>query len=297
MMTRASKAVLIYNPESGRGRRKEQTLPDLLARLEALGLEAEPTPTSRPGHATEIARRALEREAPLVIAWGGDGTVNEVARGMLGSETPLGILPGGTVNVFARDTGIPFNLDKACRVLVEGEARGIPVGMAGDRPFLLMAGIGIDAEVVHRLDAGLKKRLGTFAFWLLGFRLLASYAFAPLKVLVDGKEVVGTGVVAGNVRCYGSGYVITPDARLEDPRLDVVVFQGRTGFAYLRYLFGVAGGFHVNFKDVVHFNAERLEVVATDGQHYQLDGEAAGKVPVQLEIRPNALRVLLPLRS
>ena len=213
---------------------------------------------------------------------------------MLGSETPLGVLPGGTVNVFARDTGIPFDLDKACRLLVEGEPRGIPVGMAGDRPFLLMAGIGIDGEVVHRLDAGFKKRLGTFAFWLLGFRLLASYAFAPLKVLVDGKEVVGTGVVAGNVRCYGSGYVITPEARLEEPMLDVVVFQGRSGFDYLRYLFGVAGGFHVKFKDIVHFHAERLEVVATAGQHYQLDGEPAGKVPVQLEIRPNALRVLLP---
>ena len=76
--------------------------------------------------------------------------------------------------------------------------------------------------------------------------------------------------------------------------LDVVVFQGRSGLAYLRYLFGVAGGFHVKFKDVVHFRADRLEVVATDGQHYQLDGEPAGKVPVQIAIRPKALTVLLP---
>jgi YegS/Rv2252/BmrU family lipid kinase len=291
-----TKAILIYNPESGRGRPKQQALPDLLTRLKALGIEADPAATREPGHATELARAALQRKVPLIIAWGGDGTINEVARAMLGSETPLGILPGGTVNVFARETGIPFNLDKACRVLVEGKPRVIPVGMAGDRPFLLMAGIGIDAEVVHRLevDARLKKRLGTFAFWLLGFRLLASYAFAPLKVLVDGKEVVGTGVVAGNVRCYGSGYVITPEARLEEPMLDVVVFQGQSGFAYLRYLLGVAGGFHVKFKDVVHFHAERLEVVATDGQHYQLDGESAGKLPVRLEIHPNALTVLLP---
>ena len=79
---------------------------------------------------------------------------------------------------------------------------------------------------------------------------------------MDGKELEGTGVVAGNVRLYGSGYVITPEARLEEPMLDVVVFQGRSGLAYLRYLFGVAGGFHVKFKDVVHFHAERLEVVA-----------------------------------
>ncbi len=294
MTTKATKAILIYNPESGRGRRKQRRLPDLLARLKALGIEADPTPTEAAGHATELARAALQRKVPLVIVWGGDGTVNEVARGMLGSETPLGILPGGTVNVFARETGIPFSLDKACRVLVEGKPKVIPVGMAGERPFLLMAGIGIDGEVVHRLDAGWKKRLGTLAFWILGFRLLASYAFAPLKVRVDGKELEGTGVVAGNVRLYGSGYVITPEARLEEPMLDVVVFQGRSGLDYLRYLFGVAGGFHVKFKDVVHFHAERLEVLATDGQHYQLDGEPAGKVPVQLAIRPNARTVLLP---
>ena len=125
-MTKATKAILIYNPESGRGRRKQRRLPDLLARLKALGIEADPAPTEAAGHATELARAALQRQVPLVIVWGGDGTVNEVARAMLGSETPLGILPGGTVNVFARETGIPFSLDKACRVLVDRQAKGHP---------------------------------------------------------------------------------------------------------------------------------------------------------------------------
>jgi diacylglycerol kinase (ATP) len=289
-----TKATLIYNPESGRGKTKKRVLPDLLERLKGLGIDADPAPTLAAGHATELAREALEHKVPLVIVWGGDGTVNEVARGMLGSDTPLGILPGGSVNVFARETGIPRRLAKACRVLVEGKPRVIPVGMADGRPFLLMAGIGIDGEVVHRLDPRFKKRLGTLAFWLLGFRLLASYPFAPMTVRVNGKELSGTGVVAGNVRLYGSGYVITPDACLEEPLLDVVVFQGRRGLHYLRYLFGVAGGFHLRFKDVVHFKAARLEIAAADGQRYQLDGEPAGKVPVRLEIRPKALTVLLP---
>ena len=204
-------AALIYNPASGSGKPKEKQLPHLLERLHALGIDARPAPTDSPGHATELAREALRQDASLVIGWGGDGTINEIAAGMLGSKTPLGVLPGGTVNVFARATGIPRgSLEKACRVLREGQPRAVPVGMAGKRPFLLMAGVGIDGEVVHRLDPEFKKRFGKSAFWLLGFRLLASYPFASLTVRVDGKEIQGTGLVAGKVRIYGPGYVITP---------------------------------------------------------------------------------------
>jgi YegS/Rv2252/BmrU family lipid kinase len=288
-------AALIYNPASGSGTPKEIQLPRLLERLHALGIDARPAPTDSPGHATELAREALRQDASLVIGWGGDGTINEIAAGMLGSKTPLGVLPGGTVNVFARATGIPRgSLEKACRVLGEGQPRAVPVGMAGKRPFLLMAGVGIDGEVVHRLDPGFKKRFGKSAFWLLGFRLLASYPFAPFTVRVDGKEIQGTGLVAGKVRIYGPGYVVTPEARLEEPLLDVVVFQGCGALDYLRYLVGVAGGFHLRFKDVVRFKAARLEVESADGQCLQLDGEPAGRVPVHLEVRPDALTVLLP---
>jgi len=288
------KAMLIYNPQSGWGAPKKHGLPRLLDRLSALGIDAKPAPTASVGHATELAREALRQEVSLVIAWGGDGTINEIARGMLGSHTPLGILPGGTVNVLARATGIPRTLKAACQLLRDGRPRAVPVGMAGERPFLLMAGIGIDGEVVHRLDPRMKKRLGTWAFWILGFRLLASYAFAPLTVRVDGKEIEGTGLVAGKVPLYGNGYLITPDAQLEEPWLDVVVFQGRRGLDYLRYLVGVATGTHLRFKDVVHLRAARLEVEGASGQHYQLDGEPAGRLPVRIEVRSDALTVVLP---
>jgi YegS/Rv2252/BmrU family lipid kinase len=288
-------ATLIYNPESGPGPSKERRLPSLLKTLRELEIDARAAPTVSPGHATELAREALRQDAALVIGWGGDGTINEIAAGMLGSKTPLGVLPGGTVNVFARATGIPRgSLEKACRVLREGRPSRVPVGMAGDRPFLLMAGIGIDGEVVHRLDPAFKKRFGKSAFWLLGFRLLASYPFSSITVRADGQEIRGTGLVAGKVRIYGPGYVITPGARLEEPLLDVVVFQGRRGWDYLRYLVGVAGGFHLRFKDVVRLKVSRLDVEGEDGQHLQLDGEPAGRVPVHLEIRRDALTVLLP---
>jgi YegS/Rv2252/BmrU family lipid kinase len=291
------RAALIYNPESGRGKKKKKLLPHLLERLRYFGVDAQPTPTAAANHATELAREALERRVELVVVWGGDGTINEVARGMLGSGTRLGIIPGGTVNVFARETGIPLRLEDASRNLVEGVPRKIPVGRAGGRPFLLMAGIGLDAQVVYGLSPSLKKRLGTLAFWLEGFRLLVVYPFDPLTVRADGKEYEATSVIAGKLRRYGTGYFITPDARLEEPLLDVVLFQGRWGPGYLRYLFGVAGGFHLKLKDVVHIKASRLEVESKARIYYQLDGEVAGTLPVQLDVLPEALNVVLPPES
>lgn len=259
-------------------------------------MEVKSWPTEGVGHAIEIAREAAEAELDLAVAWGGDGTLNEVAGGLIGTSTAMGVLPGGTVNVFAREVGIPLKLDRALDVLDSGRARRIPVGFAGERPFLLMAGVGLDGEVVYRLKSGFKDALGVSAFWLDGFRLLASYPMAPLDIRFDGREIVGTGLIAGKIPRYGPRYRITPDARLEEPKLDVVVFQGTNRRDYLRYLAGVLGHFHLKFRDVAHFKTEVL-TVGVEGKaraRLQLDGEPAGHAPVELSVRDQALAVVLP---
>jgi hypothetical protein len=145
-----------------------------------------------------------------VLGWGGDGTLNEVIRGLVGTETALGVLPGGTVNVFAREVGIPRSIEEAAETFVTGEIRRIPVGIAADRPFLLMTGVGLDAEVVRRLKTGFKHALGAAAFWLDGFRMLASYPMPTIRIRSEGREVEGSGLIAGKIRRYGPRYVITP---------------------------------------------------------------------------------------
>ena len=160
-------------------------------------MEVSPRPTERMGHATRIAREVAEDGFEMAIAWGGDGTLNEVACGLCDSSTAMGVLPGGTVNVFAREVGISLTLSGALDTLVGGRIVRIPMGFAGERPFLLMAGVGLDGEVVYRLKSGFKAALGAFAFWLDGFRLLASYPMSPVHVRVGGKEIVGTGLHHG----------------------------------------------------------------------------------------------------
>jgi diacylglycerol kinase (ATP) len=287
-------AVLIYNPASGRGQAKRKRLIRLLEDLRRQGIEAEPSPTCHSGHATELARGALDQDVDLVLVWGGDGTLNEVTAGMLGSPVPLGLLPGGSVNVFARATGIPLQLKKAAQALRDCRPQSIPIGVAGGRPFLFAAGVGLDAEVIRRLDPRFKKVAGRWAFWVHGFSLLASYSFPPFVIRIQEREYVATSVIAGNLKYYGGGYVVTPDAKLDEPRLDVVMFQGRRGRDYLRYLVGVLGGFHLRFKDAVHIKTDRLEISSESPIFYQLDGELAGCSPVEIGVRPGGIKVLLP---
>ena len=290
------RVVLVFNPESGRVRAKETMLGRVVPVLSRAGMNVEVRPTERPGHATEIAAQAARDGAERVLSWGGDGTLNEVMRALAGTETALGVLPGGTVNVFAREVGIPRSIEAATETFVRGEVRSIPVGVASERPFLLMAGVGLDAEVVRRLKTDFKHALGAGAFWLDGFRMLARYPMPTIRVRSEGREVEGSGLIAGKIRRYGPRYMITPEARLEEPLLHVVVFRGRKRRDYLRYLAGIVGGFHLRFDDVVSFKTSALTVEADSSVPCQIDGEYAGCTPVELHVRDRALSVVLPRR-
>jgi len=286
----------VFNPESGRVRAKETMLGRVLPVFARAGMSVHVQPTERSGHATEIAAQAAREGVERVLGWGGDGTLNEVMRGLAGTETALGVLPGGTVNVFAREVGIPRSIEGAAETFVRGEVRRIPVGVASERPFLLMTGVGLDAEVVHRLKTGFKHALGAAAFWLDGFRMLASYSMPSIRVRSEGRVIEGSGLVAGKTRRYGPRYLITPEARLEEPLLHVVVFRGNKRRDYIRYLAGIVSGFHLRFDDVVSFKTSALTVESDSSVPYQIDGEFAGETPVDLQVRDRALSVVLPRR-
>ena len=286
----------MFNPESGRVRAKETMLGRVLPVFARAGMSVHVQPTERSGHATEIAAQAAREGVERVLGWGGDGTLNEVMRGLAGTETALGVLPGGTVNVFAREVGIPRSIEGAAETFVRGEVRRIPVGVASERPFLLMTGVGLDAEVVHRLKTGFKHALGAAAFWLDGFRMLASYSMPSIRVRSEGRVIEGSGLVAGKTRRYGPRYLITPEARLEEPLLHVVVFRGNKRRDYIRYLAGIVSGFHLRFDDVVSFKTSALTVESDSSVPYQIDGEFAGETPVDLQVRDRALSVVLPRR-
>lgn len=288
------RVALIFNPRSGRGRPKEKALPEVIGALERAGITTEPQPTAKRGHAVELARKSARDGFDRVVAWGGDGTLNEVATGLLRSDTPMGVLPGGTVNVFAREARIPLALDEAIECLATGRVGRIPVGVLRDRAFLLMAGVGLDAEVVYKMSAGTKGALGVLAFWLDGFRLLARYPMPPVQVHGNGRTIEGTGVIVGKLARFGPRYFITPGAAMNDPHFHVVVFKGRQRFDYLRYLYGVVRHRHLSFDDVEDFKTARVTVESETPVRIHLDAEPAGTTPASLEVADEALWVVLP---
>src|SRR5260370_5921871 len=184
-------AVIIANPTSGIGGFPLQThsFDETLAYLRNQGWKVELWYTQSARDGEQLARKAVKQQVNLVIAAGGDGTINEIIQGLAGSETALGVLPSGTVNVWARELGIPLDDARARNVLVNGQTRRIDLGCINGRYFLLMVGIGFDGEVTQAVEGKPLKRLGILGYTLAALWLGPGYRGFPLVAQIDGYVV------------------------------------------------------------------------------------------------------------
>jgi len=288
-----TRAICIYNPASRQAPR-ESLIDKLRAQFERHGYSVEFQATKRALHATELAREAAASDVDLVAACGGDGTIHEVVAGLALSSMPLAILPSGTANVLARELGLPRNPLKAIDLIPWLRPRRIALGKCGEHYFLLMAGIGIDAEAVDRVDPRLKSRFGRYAYYIAGLRCWAEGRFPTLHISVDGTRITGTFAVVGRASRYGGSLRITRNANLLSDRFDVCLFPGESRVAYLRYLAGVLSGTHHRFRDVICTSGRNIEISSAEPVRIQLDGELKGFTPAKLEIIPNALTLMVP---
>lgn len=260
------------------------------------GVELSWRRTSRPGEATSLARAALNEGVDLVVAYGGDGTINEIISGMIGSEVPLGVLPGGTANVLARELNIPTDYRKAIQSILSGDRRRISLGRAGNRCFHLMAGIGLDAAVVASMPARLKRALGVYSFWIQGLRKLREYCLRPFCVQTHNRQYQATFAVIANARRYGGSLSVAPHADVFSDDLDVCLFHSERKRRFLLYLLAVYLGCHVKLQDVTYLKSKRVSVCGHSSIPVQVDGEKAGCLPMDFEILPDCLSVLIPNR-
>lgn len=291
------KWVLISNPASGRS--KKEKIDRAVEILRDRGShEVLPQWTERPRDGTRLAREALRQGADAVIAAGGDGTINEVLNGLAGTSVPMGVIPLGTANCYALEVGIPLDALRAAQAILDSEKVCIPLGKAGETYFLLMAGIGYDAEVVHRLEdaLGWKRKLGKAAYLLMGLKRLVVYHPPKLRVIMDGGEPVeGYSVIIGNARSYGGRFQVTPGAGFSEEALDVCLFQRKDIGSIFRYSWGILrGGKHIQYRDVVYRKCRAVRVESNEPSPVQLDGDRFGHTPVTIELAPQALQVLVP---
>ena len=304
-------ASIIFNPVSGGGKSSRlKHLEEARKILAASGIDADLRPTSAPGHAGEIAASEIAKGSQLIIACGGDGTLNEVVNGMPGSKVPIALLPAGTANILAKELRIPWNIPRAAALIPTGIPTRIALGAItmGDsasqlnapnknrRYFLVVAGAGADGALVHALNPSVKQRAGVLAYWMEGAKQLLRYKFPQFRVTTADKTVDATLVIVGRTKHYGGPFRITRGANLFANEFELGIFCSQSALRYLLYLPACWMGRLHRLKDV-HFmkaNSLRCEGLRGDPIYAQVDGEASESLPVTFSIVPDALTLVVP---
>ncbi|MBI5284821.1 MAG: diacylglycerol kinase family lipid kinase [Chloroflexi bacterium] len=293
------RCVVIRNPASRRAL-SEERLQAALDHARAAGWHVERVETDYQHHGMEIARAAAAAGVDVVVVNGGDGTINEVIQGIAHTDTALAVLPGGTANVWANEAGIHKDPSDAMLDIVRGVRRRIDLGRAGERYFLLMAGVGLDAEIVPRVGARMKRLLGAASYVVSGAFIALRTKPRQVAMRIDGAAADASvyWMLISNTRSYGGLAEITYRAVADDGLLDVEVMH-RGGVFHL-LADGVRLLFHRHDRSPnVEYRHARTVEIATAGLPVQVDGEFLGATPMRFEVAPAALTVIVPpsLRS
>lgn len=292
----------IVNPLSGAGAN-----PDAAAQRAALlmrhfvqaGITGGVHVTERRGHATELAAGALAHGARVVLAWGGDGTINEIASVISGTATSLAVVPAGSGNGFARDLAIPWDPSAAIEVAIRGRDRAIDAGEINGRLFFNIAGIGLDAVIAEQFNThGRLGRRGLGSYVRIGIRECFRYRARHYRVTLDSEPIAADALMVAfaNGREYGNRIQLAPNARMDDGKLEALVVEDRHPLSRLFASRHLALGTADRVPRMVR-RSVTSGVVETDGEIlYHVDGEVGrARDRVEVRIRPHVLKVRVPV--
>lgn len=268
----------------------------LRASLAEAGYEADILATTGPGDATEAARRSKSADCSALLVVGGDGTVRDVVDGLGPSSPPVLVVPVGTENILAKHLGLAMDVDALAAVLRAGHCTTFDLGLMNGRRFLLVGGIGFDAEVVRRLTVARRGHISYLSYVLPVLRTYATYRHPRLVVHADDDLLFdGRGfAIVGNVPRYALGLSILRDADPGDGLLDVCVFGCTGRLALAGHAMRVLRRRHLGRPDVAYRQARRIRVWSDVETGIELDGDWAGHVPAEFTVEPGAVRFLRP---
>ena len=291
-------AFLILNPKAGQSRFPGLVLADIDKELYTHGIECDIAFTRDVGDGARLAAKAIDRGYDIIIAGGGDGTVNDVANGMVGSGAPLGILPIGTVNVLARDLGISLDLAAVIRTISHGRVRNIDLGCADGKYFTLMVGLGFDAEVISNVLQPVKDWIGASAYIFKGLETLAWYQATDITLIMPDQTYSSQAflVIVANVSRYSFHLRVTPDASPEDGLLDICVFERpfTDRFGFMHQVADLFIDRHLEHDSVKSFRTPWVKIESEPEIMVQVDGDPFGMTPVDIRVIPGALSVIVP---
>lgn len=288
------KALIVFNPAAGRGRLRR--LEEVIDGLGRLGCRSELFRTALPGDAEAAAITAIDDGFDLLVAAGGDGTVNEVANGLAAadSQLPVAFLPLGTANVLAAEIGLAGTPRSVVEMIGRGRRRVIRLGQVDGRQFLLMASAGLDATVVRHVDLVLKRQTGQLAYAIEAIRQTLAYDFPQFAVTVDDLPYQARMVVVCKARCYGGPYQAAPRADLGDPQFQVVLLEDGGLKSLLRYGFGLVSGRLPVMNGVKILPGCKVTIDGPLWAPVQADGDLVGTLPIEIRLSDKTITLVTP---
>jgi diacylglycerol kinase (ATP) len=302
------RACFIVNPAAGTGG-FQKLVREAAVYLQQFDCAVELVETQAKGHATTLAQQAAADGFDVAVAVGGDGTVNEVCNGLAGTETALGVLPAGTANVYAADVGIPIwwplnprAVNNAAKIIVTGQRRRIDLGRLklpddSQRYFLMWCGIGLDAAISQALKPGETRRLG-MAAWVISGLMVAIDFMGTRATLITDQGLVRERVlmaVVSNGQLYGRIWRMAPEAKMDDGLLDVAVMTGHSWPATAKHLAGLTLRRHIKDPNVHLLQTTSISLIARDPLPVHVDAEPVGITPIEIEVAPQSLSIIIPL--
>lgn len=285
----------IVNPSAGQGNYK-WVIHDIQKVLKRHSIYYDIIIPKYKGEATLLAKEA-SKNYDVVVAVGGDGTINGVVNGLVGTQSILGIIPVGTGNGFAREFSIPLNIKKACKILLDGELKWIDIGKAGEKFFLATAGLGFDALIAKFAGKMLGPFRGMWLYFFAGMLIFNKYNPPLVKIKTDSDEIeIKPFVVAiANTRLYGGRALIAPDARPDDGFFDVCVVNIMKPRRILWNLPKLFRGTHTKLPEVKIYKSKNVSIQSSKPVPIHVDGEPIDSCSeIQFAIIPKALRILTP---
>ena len=258
------------------------------------GVTAIPQIAAAAADAVRLTAAAIQANAEMVIVHGGDGLVNEAMQALVGTPTPLAVWPGGASSVLGRELALPGGIEPLAEIIAAGRTRRVSLGRAGERYFLLMAGLGLDGDAVRAMHPNVTRVTGESAFWMAGLRQLTDWNPVQFHIEAEGTQHSATFAVVANAASYGGGMRFAPEASMDDDLLDVCLFDSTQRHRFARYLSAAATGSHLGLPGVTYLKTRRLVAHGPASRFVHVDGELLGPLPVSFESVPAALSLVVP---
>lgn len=280
------RARIIYNPTSGREIFRKH-LAEVLEKFDKAGYEASCHATTCEGDATEAAKQAVERGFDVIVAAGGDGTLNEVVAGVSSFEKrpKIGLIPTGTTNDFARALRIPRDIDVAVDIIVRGETIPVDVGLMNNRHFINIAGGGRMTELTYDVPSKLKTVLGQLAYYLKGIEMLPSIHSSHVRIEYDGQVFDDEAMMflVGLTNSIGGFEKLAPNSSINDGKFTLLILKKCNIAEFIRVVTLALRGEHLGDPLVISSAAEKITITSSEEVLLNLDGEYGGVLPARFE--------------